>query len=131
MQDKLLDFGAIKSFAASSAATYCENVLDLGAVSENDPNPLTSVVLGSGITAKVVFTATAATTGFTPCLYTGATATPTTVCATGSTVASLAAGDSVEIPLPFKVSRYLRAGGTATATSGAVTAHIEIGGVTV
>ena len=123
MKDKLLDFGAISSFAASSAATYCENVLDLG--DGINPN-----YFGSGLTAKVVFTATAATTGFTPCLYTGTTATPTTLCAQGATVAYLAVGDTVEIPVPFKVSRYLSAGGTASATSGAVTAHIEIGGVT-
>lgn len=82
MKDKLLDFGAISAFAASSAATYCENVLDLG--DGINPN-----YFGSGLTAKVVFTATAPTTGFTPCLYTGTTATPTTLCAQGATVASL------------------------------------------
>ena len=59
MKDKLLDFGAISSFAASSAATYCENVLDLG--DGINPN-----YFGSGLTAKVVFTAIAPTTGFTP-----------------------------------------------------------------
>ena len=103
----------------------------------NIVNFLSPSIKGSGKGAGLliaallfVFTATAATTGFTPCLYTGTTATPTTLCAQGATVASLAVGDTVEIPVPFKVSRYLRAGGTASATSGAVTAHIDLGGVT-
>ncbi len=120
MKDALLDFGAISAFGASSAVTYCANVLDLGYAGDHH--------FGSDVPAKVVFTATAATTGFTPMLFSGSTTTPTTVYAQGPTVSSLAVGDTVELLVPIKVLRYLRAGGTATATSGAVTAHIELGG---
>lgn len=120
MQDKLLDFGTSGNFSGAGTAVYCENVLDLG-------EGIVPNYFGSGITAKVVYIATKATTGFTPAVYTGDTATPTAVCAQGPQVASMAEGDSVEIPVPFKVARYLRAGGSAT--SGAVSAHIEIGGV--
>ncbi len=117
--DKLLDFGAITAFGESSAVTYCANVLDL----ENDVN-----YFGSDVPAKIVYTATAAVTGFTPMVFSGATATPTAVYGQGALVSAMAIGDTVEIPVPIKLLRYVRAGGTATAKSGAITAHIELGG---
>lgn len=120
MKDALLDFGKLSAFAASSAATYCENTLDLGANTR---------AFGSGITAKVVFTCITASTGFTPCIYTGSTSTPTTLVAQGSTISSFAVGDTAEVIVPLNTLRYLRAGGTATATTGSVSAHIELGGV--
>lgn len=119
MRDALLDFGAIASFGASSATTYCANVLDLG----NDVN-----YYGSEVPAKVVFTATSAVTGFTPMVFSGASSSPTEVYAQGAKVSSMAIGDTVELKLPIKLLRYVRAGGTATATAGSVAAHIELGG---
>lgn len=128
MRDALLDLGKITSFGASSAETYCDNVLDLGARNADDKDILTSSYFGSDIPAVVVFTATSDVTGFTPKVYSGATSTPTAVYGCGPTVASMKAGDTVKIPVPIKLLRYVRAGGTASATSGAVTAHIELGG---
>lgn len=128
MRDALLDFGKITAFAASSGETYCDNVLDLGARNADDTQVLTASCFGSDTPAVVVFTATAPVTGFTPKVYSGATSSPTEVYGCGPRVAAMAAGDTVKIPVPIKCARYLRAGGTATATSGAVTAHIELGG---
>lgn len=119
MTDELLKFGKISSFAASSADTFCPNVIDLVA---------DGVTLSGGINAKIVFVAETAVTGFVPRIYSGSTATPTEVYAQGAKVASMAAGDEVSLPLPMKLLRYVRAGGTATSTSGSVSAHIEIGG---
>ena len=118
MTDELLKFGSISAFAASSADTYCPKVIDLAA---------DSTTLAGGINAKIVFTALTAVTGFVPKIYSGSTATPTEVYAQGAKVASMAAGDTTELPLPMKLLRYVRAGGTATSTSGSVSAHIEIG----
>lgn len=121
MRDALLDLGKITSFGASSAETYCDNVLDLG--EGVNPN-----YFGSDVPAVVVFTATAAVTGFTPKVYSGDSTSPTEVYGCGPKVASMKEGDTVKIPVPIKLLRYVRAGGTATATTGAVTAHIELGG---
>lgn len=117
MKDKLLDFGALSAFGASSAESYCENTLDFAV----DPN-----FLGSGVPCKVVFIATKATTAFVPKLYSGSTASPTEVYAQGPVVATLSIGEKVELAVPLKLSRYVRAGGVATA--GGVIAHIEMGG---
>lgn len=122
MKDKILEFGSIASFAASSADTYCSDVIDLG---------VDGGILAGGINAKVVFIALTAVTGFTPKIYSGSTNTPTDVYAQGAKQSSLAAGDIVEVPLPMKLLRYVRAGGTATATSGSVSAHVEIGAANV
>ncbi len=117
MKDKLLDFGVLSAFGASSAESFCENTLDFG-VDQN--------FLGSGTQCKVVFIATKATTAFTPKLYSGATETPVDVYAQGGAVATLAIGEKVELAVPLKLARYVRAGGVAT--SGGVAAHLEMGG---
>lgn len=117
MKDKLLDFGTLSAFGASSSESYCENTLDFG-VDQN--------FLGSGPQCKVVFIATKATTAFTPKLYSGSTVSPSDVYAQGPAVATLAIGEKVELVVPLKLARYVRAGGVAT--SGGVTAHIEMGG---
>lgn len=117
MTDRLLDFGTIDAFAASSAVTYCPVTLDLGA----------DDYLANGVNAKAVFVAEKATTGFVPMLFSGSGNAPTDVYARGPQKASMAAGDKVELPIPLKLARYLRAGGTATATTGSVTCRIEVG----
>lgn len=113
MEDLRLNFGACA--LSSSAASYCETVLDF----EEDPT-----ILSSSVPVKVRFTATAAVTAFEPAVYTGTTATPTTAHTLASAVA-LAVGESVEYPLPFfEATRYMRAGGKG---SGNVVACLVVG----
>lgn len=118
MRDALLDLGSISSFSASEATTETRTTLDLGY--DN--------YFGSDVPAKVVFTATKAVTGFTPMLLSSADGSSFSVYAKGAKVASLAVGDTVELNVPIKLLRYIEAAGSATATAGAVTAHIELGG---
>ena len=117
MRDNQLDFGETEAALTSSAAGFCDVTLDFGEG---------RTVLSSSVPIKIVFEATAAVSGFSPTVYTGDTATPTTehVLASGIT---LAVGESVAYPLPFwEAGRYMRAGGKATA--GKVRAWLEVGG---
>lgn len=114
MEDLIYWFGE-GTLGGASAAGYCANVIDF----EQDKEKL-----GSLTPLKVIFTATAAVTGFAPALYTGSTNTPTTEHVLGSGI-SLAVDQSVEFPLPFfECERYMRAGGKGT---GKVIARIVVG----
>lgn len=122
MKDALLEFGALT--ALSSSASYCEHTLDFG---EREIGENNEVKFVGSYPAKVVFVATAACAAFVPTLYGDAESdAPTTAIASGPAV-DLADGESVELALPLKAPRYMRAGGTGD--SGAVMAYIEMGGI--
>ena len=116
MTNAYLNFGEISAFAASSAATYAPNVIKL-----DTPKYF------AGTPAKVVFTAKAAVTGFQAALYSGDTATPTTIVAQAPATVDMAVGDIVELAIPATLGTYLRAGGGASATSGKMDICIELG----
>ncbi len=115
MTNAYLDFGTITISAANTAAYGTNEIL------------LDNPKYFAGVPAKVVFTATAAVTGFTPALYSGDTTAPTNAVAKSPSAVTLAVGESVELSIPAILGKYLRAGGSATGTSGAVTACIELG----
>ncbi len=116
MTNAYLNFGEITAFSASSAATYAPNVIKL-----DTPRYF------AGANAKAVFTATAAVTGFKAALYSGESATPTDIVAQAPAAVNLAVGDIVELAIPATLGTYLRAGGSASATSGKMEICIELG----
>lgn len=115
--DLQLSFGATTAALTSSAAGFCETVLDFGEG---------KTILSSTVPIKVVFEATAACAGFAPAVYIGDTSTPTEEHVLGTGI-TLAVGEKAEFMLPFWVAkRYMRAGGKAT--SGQVRAWLDVGG---
>jgi hypothetical protein len=116
MTNAYLNFGEITAFSASSAATYAPNVIEL----EN-------AHYFAGTPSKAVFAAKAAVTGFKAALYSDDTTTPTTIVAQAPKGIDLAVGDIVELAIPATLGKYLRAGGSAGATSGKMDISIELG----
>lgn len=116
MTNAYLNFGEISSFASSSAATYAPNVIKL-----DTPRYF------AGTPAKAVFTAKAAVTGFKATLYSGESASPTDIVAQAPAAVDMAVGDIVELAIPATLGTYLRAGGSASATSGKMDICIELG----
>lgn len=115
--DYQLYFGATSAALTSTAAGYCETVLDFGEG---------KTIFASNVPIKVVFEATAACAGFAPAVYIGDTNTPTEEHVLGSGI-TLAVGEKVAFQLPFwEAKRYMRAGGKAT--SGQVKAWLDVGG---
>lgn len=116
MTNAYLNFGEIAAFSASSAATYAPNVIAL-----DNPHYF------AGTPSKAVFTAKAAVTSFQAALYSDDNASPTTIVAQAPKGINLAVGDIVELAIPATLGKYLRAGGSAGATSGKVDISIELG----
>lgn len=114
MRDALLNFGAIGTIA--SAIAYSANEVDFG---------IADVDLGNLENAVLVITATGACAGVTVSLCSGAATAPT-ASIRDYNVGTMAAGDRKILELPLTCQRYLRVG--AKGTSGAITAHIEMGG---
>lgn len=114
MRDLLLDFGLIT--LGSSAAGYSANCTDFGVETED---------LSNLVNAVLVVTAEGAVTTAKLSLYSGASDNPTTSVFDYPSIASMADGDRIELPLPLTCARFLRVGGTGT---GKVRAAIEMGG---
>ena len=110
-----LNFGKISAFAASSAATYAENTMELDHEDQF-----------SGVSAKVVFVATSAVTGFKAAIYSDDAESPTIVAQAPKAV-TLAKGDIVELSIPKKLGKFMRAGGSASSTSATMEVSIEMG----
>lgn len=111
-----LNFGKISAFAASSAATYSENTMKLDHEDQF-----------SGVSAKVVFVATSAVTGFKAAIYSDDAESPTTIVAQAPKAVTLAKGDIVELSIPKKLGKFMRAGGSASSTSATMEVSIEMG----
>lgn len=111
-----LNFGKISAFAASNAATYAENTMKL----DNEDQ-------FSGVSAKVVYVATSPVTGFKAAIYSDDNTSPTTIVAQAPKAVNLAAGDIVELSIPKRLGKYMRAGGSAGSTSGTMEVSIEMG----
>lgn len=110
------NLGEIAAFSASSAATYAPNIATL----DNEH-------YFAGTPAKVVFTAKAAVTGFKAAIYSDNNAAPTTIVAQAPVGIDLAIGEIAELAVPATLGKYLRAGGSASATTGKMDVTIELG----
>lgn len=110
------NLGEIAAFSASSAATYAPNIMQL----KNEH-------YFAGTPAKAVFTAKAAVTGFKAALYSDNNAAPTTIVRQAPVGVDLAIGEVVELDIPATLGTYLRAGGSAGATTGKMDVTIELG----
>lgn len=116
MTNAYLNFGTITIHATANTVVYGANEIQL-----DNPKYF------AGTPAKVVFTAKTAVTGFTAALYSGDSSTTTTQVAKAPAAVTLAAGDTVELSIPATLGTYLRAGGSASGTTGTLDACIELG----